>query len=141
MFLQSVNSSLKASNDYKFLVLVCKYNKMGGAVLAQGAQIAITSVASAEECGAKCNAKDGCGSIMFFDYLTGSKGSNCFLYTKELDGSEPINEKLDKRFFSYFKTCVLGMFKKKEVKKYEISVLNILIPKNFLILFLIPISF
>ena len=80
---------------------------MGGAVLAQGGQIVITSVASAEECGAKCNAKDGCGSIMFFDYLTGSKGSNCFLYTKELDGSEPINGKIDKRFFSYFKTCFL----------------------------------
>ena len=93
---------------------------MGGAVLAQGGQILITSVASAEECGAKCNAKDGCGSIMFFDYLTGSKGSNCFLYTKELDGSEPINGKIDKRFFSYFKTCVLGILKNKGlVKNYK----------------------
>jgi len=107
-----------ANNVYQILE-VCKYNKMGGAVLAQGGQIVITSVASAEECGAKCNAKDGCGSIMFFDYLTGSKGSNCFLYTKELDGSEPINGKIDKRFFSYFKTCVLAGLD--ESKKAEVE--------------------
>ena len=81
---------------------------MGGVVESEGGRISAISVNSAVECGAQCNDANGCESIMYFDYQTGNKGTNCYLFNKTLDGSEPLKGNTDSRFSSYLKVCVLG---------------------------------
>ena len=81
---------------------------MGGIVKSEGSHIYSTNVNSAVECGAKCNDANGCESVVYFDHPL-TEGTNCYLFDKTLNGSEPLNEKADKRFASYFKVCAIGM--------------------------------
>ena len=70
---------------------------------------------SSEECGAKCDLADECGSMVFCDFNTGNyvterinDGSNCYLHTKKLSGYEQMNDNVDERCSSYYKKCSLG---------------------------------
>ena len=57
---------------------------MGGVVESEGGRMSAESTNSAVECGAKCNDANGCESIMYFDYQTGNKGTNCYFFDKTL---------------------------------------------------------
>ena len=84
----------------------CAYEKMGGFVQDRGVLMKQLHAASSEECGAKCDSKNDCGSMVFCNQNTKIIGNNCYLHKKELVGSEPVAD--SPKCFSYYKKCFLG---------------------------------
>ena len=71
----------------------------------RGAFIEQFHAASSEECGAKCDSKNDCGSMLFCNQNIKTIGMNCFLYKKKLIGSESVDIR---KCSSYYKKCSLG---------------------------------
>lgn len=91
------------------LIKVCGYEKMGGTTKDKGKFINETHADTPEDCGAKCDSMDGCGSTVYCNF-GGTIGKNCYLHGKKLVGSEELKLEVNGRCFSYYKKCTLGSY-------------------------------
>ena len=86
---------------------------MGRLMEDRGNLIAQYSSAASEECGADCDSKSDCGSIVFCTKIT-VPFTNCYLHKTKLVESEPfanLSHQADwPKCSSYYKKCSLGSY-------------------------------
>ena len=96
-----------------YLSIECTYEKMGRLMEDRGNLIAEYSSAASEECGADCDSKSDCGSIVFCKEIFVTY-TNCYLHKTKMLESEPfanLSHQADSpKCSSYYKKCSLGSY-------------------------------